>query len=205
MNTIGGYFVENINDGKCRKDNIILGKKYRISILTDRLVRLEYNKNGKFEDRPTQRVIFRNFPKTNFSATQSETLIQIVASYFTVDYVKEQPFVGNKVTPGSTLKITLNNTDRSWHYNHPEARNFGTITYSLDDFKGKLKLDKGLYSTDGFAYIDDSNSLVLNENGTFSSRAEEEMDLYFFLYNKDLLICGEDYYILNGYTLIIKR
>ena len=66
MNTIGGYFVENINDGKCRKDNIILGKKYRISILTDRLVRLEYNKNGKFEDRPTQRVIFRNFPKINF-------------------------------------------------------------------------------------------------------------------------------------------
>ena len=205
MNTIGGYFVENINDGKCRKDNIILGKKYRISILTDRLVRLEYNKNGKFEDRPTQRVIFRNFPKTNFSATQSETLIQIVASYFTVDYVKEQPFVGNKVTPGSTLKITLNNTDRSWHYNHPEARNFGTITYSLDDFKGKLKLDKGLYSTDGFAYIDDSNSLVLNENGTFSSRAEEEMDLYVFMYKKDLGLALQDYYKLTGYPLMIPR
>ena len=29
---------------------------------------------------------------------------------------------------------------------------------------GKLKLDKGLYSTDGFCFIDDSNSLVLNES-----------------------------------------
>ena len=43
MNTIGGYFVGNMNDCKCRKENIILGKKYRISILTYRLIRLEYN------------------------------------------------------------------------------------------------------------------------------------------------------------------
>lgn len=205
MNTIGGYFVESMNNCKCKKDNIILGKKYRISILTDRLVRLEYNKNGNFEDRPTQRVIFRNFPKTNFTVTQSETLIQIVTSYYTINYVKEQSFVGNKITPASTLKITLNNTDRSWHYNHPEARNFGTITYSLDDFRGKLKLDKGLYSTDGFAYIDDSKSLVLNENGTFSSRTEEELDLYVFMYKKDLGLSLQDYYKLTGYPLMIPR
>lgn len=205
MNTIGGYFVENINDGKCKKESIILGKKYRISILTDRLVRLEYNKDGKFEDRLTQRVIFRNFPKTNFTVTQSETLIQIVTSYFTIDYVKEQSFVGSKVAPGSTLKITLNNTDRSWYYNHPNARNFGTITYSLDDFKGKLKLDKGLYSTDGFAYIDDSNSLVLNDNGTFASRVNQEMDLYVFMYKKDLGLALQDYYKLTGYPMMIPR
>ena len=69
----------------------------------------------------------------------------------------------------------------------------------------KLKLDKGLYSTDGFAYIDDSNSLVLNENGTFSSRAEEEMDLYVFMYKKDLGLALQDYYKLTGYPLMIPR
>ena len=205
MNTLGGFFVGNMNDGKCRKENIILGKKYRISILTDRLVRLEYSKEGKFEDRLTQRVIYRNFPKVNYTVTQTETLIQIVTSYFTIDYVKDQSFIGSKVAPGSNFKITLNGTDRSWNYNHPEARNYGTITYSLDDFRGKLKLDKGLYSTDGFCFIDDSNSLVLNDSNNFVSRSSQELDFYVFMYKKDFGLCLQDYYKLVGYPLMLPR
>lgn len=205
MKSIGGYFVENMKDGICNKENIILGKKYRISILTDRLVRLEYSPTGVFEDRPTQRIIYRNFPKTKFTVTHSETLIQIVTDYFTIDYVKEKPFQGSKVTPGNTLKITLNKSDRTWYYGHPEARNYGTINYSLDDFKGHLKLSKGLYSTDGFTYIDDSESLILNENGTYSSRENKEMDLYVFIYRKDLGLCLKDYFTLTGYPQMIPR
>ena len=205
MNTLGGYFVNDFNDCKVKKENIIVGKKYRISILTDRLVRLEYNKNGKFEDHPTQRVVFRNFPKVNYTVTQTETLIQIVTAYFTIDYVKENSFIGNKVAPASNLKITLNGTDRSWNYNHPEVRNYGTIPYSLDDFRGKLKLDKGLYSSDGFCFINDSDSLILNENGFFVSRTEQELDFYVFMYKKDFGLCLQDYYKLTGYPLMVPR
>ena len=205
MNTIGGYFVENLANCKCKKDSMIIGNKYRISILTERLVRLEYNPKGIFEDRPTQRVIYRNFPKVNYTATQSETLLQVITSYFTLDYVKEHTFVGSKIAPSTNLKITLNGTDRTWNYNHPEARNYGTITYSLDNFRGKLKLDKGLYSTDGFACIDDSDSLVLNEKGMFQNRPDKELDLYVFMYKKDLGLCLQDYYKLTGYPLMIPR
>lgn len=205
MNTIGGYFVNSMNDAVVNKENVIQGKKYRISILTDRLVRLEYSPNGKFEDRPTNRVIYRNFEKVKYTFTKSESLLQIVTSYFTINYDMEKSFEGSKVTPGSTLKITLNKTDRAWYYNHPEARNFGTVTYSLDDFRGKLKLDKGLYSTDGFAYIDDSEALVLNSNGTFSSRVDKEMDLYVFMYRKDLGLALQDYFKLTGYPEMLPR
>ena len=205
MNTVGSYFVTNSKDATCKKENIVLGKKYRISILTDRLVRLEYSENGIFEDRPTSRVIFRNFDKVNYTTSTSETLIQITTSYLTINYVMEKSFEGSKITPGNTLKITLNNTDRSWYYHHPEARNFGTINYSLDDYKGKLKLSKGLYSTDGFAYIDDSDSLVLNSNGNFVSRTNKEMDLYVFVYRKDLGLCLRDYYQLTGQPQLIPR
>lgn len=205
MNTIGGYFVENLANCKCKKDSMIIGNKYRISILTERLVRLEYNPKGVFEDRPTQRVIYRNFPKVNYTATQSETLLQVITSYFTLDYVKEHTFAGSMIAPSTNLKITLNGTDRTWNYNHPEARNYGTITYSLDNFKGKLKLDKGLYSTDGFACIDDSDSLVLNEKGMFQNRSDKVLDLYVFMYKKDLGLCLQDYYKLTGYPLMIPR
>lgn len=205
MNTIGNYFSPNKEQAIGLKDNILTGKKYRFTFLTERLIRLEYSPTGVFEDRATQKVIYRKFPKVNFTVNQSEMLLQITTSYFTLDYVKEQMFGGGKFSPSSNLKITLNNTDRVWYYKHPEARNFGGITYSLDDFSGNLKLDKGLYSTDGFAFLDDSDSLVLDENGNFVPRENKELDLYIFMYRKDLGLCLQDYYQLTGYPMLIPR
>lgn len=205
MDTIGNYYVKNLKDTVSNKDAMIIGKNYRFTILTDRLVRLEYSPSGVFEDRPTQRVVFRKFPKPNFTFSQSEILLQIITSYFTLDYVKGKNFDSGKLTPGSNLKITLLNSEHIWYYHHPEARNFGTIGYSLDDFKGKLKFSKGLYSTDGFAVIDDSDSLVLNEAGNFIPRENKEIDLYVFMYRKDLGLCLQDYYTLTGYPQLLPR
>lgn len=205
MNTIGGYFLNKTDDAISLKDNMIIGKKFRFTILTERLIRLEYNQKGIFEDRPTQRIIYRKFPKVNFQTSQSDMLLQIITPYFTVDYVKEKHFAGGKFTPSSNLRITLNQTDRMWYYKHPEARNFGGISYSLDNFQGNLKLDKGLYSTDGFACIDDSDSLVLDDKGNFIERVEKELDLYVFMYKKDFGMCLQDYYTLTGYPMLLPR
>ena len=38
--------------------SIIKGEKYRITVLTERLLRLEYNENGVFEDRATE-IVFK--------------------------------------------------------------------------------------------------------------------------------------------------
>ena len=42
--------------------NIVVGDKYRITHLTEGLLRLEYSEDGVFEDRATQMVFFRDFP-----------------------------------------------------------------------------------------------------------------------------------------------
>ena len=205
MKTIGGYHIGNYEDSISIKDNIISGKRYRFTFLTDRLVRLEYNSNGVFVDTPTQNVIFRKFPKVNFKISQSETIMQIETSYFTLAYDKEKPFTSGKLTPGNNLRITLNNTDKIWYYQHPEARNFGGINYSLDDFNGKLKLSRGLYSTDGFAVLDDSDSLVLDQSSNYKVRDTKGIDIYVFMYKKDLGLCLQDYYTLTGYPSLIPR
>lgn len=44
-------------------ENMITGDKYRITFLTEGLIRLEYDEEGVFEDRPTQMVFFRIFRK----------------------------------------------------------------------------------------------------------------------------------------------
>ena len=45
------------------QDNIVQGANYRITLLTEALVRLEYSEGGVFEDRATQFAFFRDFPK----------------------------------------------------------------------------------------------------------------------------------------------
>lgn len=205
MNTIGNYFVNKMDDAISIKDNMVVGKNYRFTILTERLIRLEYSPSGKFEDRPTQRVIFRKFPKTLFNVSNTEMLLQISTTYFTLNYVIGKPFSSGKFSAGGNLKISLNNTDRVWFYGHPEARNFGGITYSLDNFHSNLKLDKGLYSTDGFSCIDDSNSLVMNSDGNFVTRSDKELDIYVFMYRKDFGLCLQDYYTLTGYPMMLPR
>ena len=41
--------------------NIIPGKNYRITVLTESLFRLEYSEEGVFNDEPTQTVLNRDF------------------------------------------------------------------------------------------------------------------------------------------------
>lgn len=51
---------------EARKENMVTGEKYRITMLTEGLVRLEYSETGEFEDRATQLAFYRDFPETDY-------------------------------------------------------------------------------------------------------------------------------------------
>ena len=53
-------------------ENIIRGDCWRASVLTESLLRLEYEPEGIFEDGATQSVWNRNFPKSTFRAVGHE-------------------------------------------------------------------------------------------------------------------------------------
>lgn len=197
MASLSAYFIKNNCDLIPEQKNIITGDKYRFSILSPRLIRIEYNKDNKFENRATSLVVKRNFGSTNFTIEQTELSLTITTEYFTLTYVKGTP-VNSK-----NLKVKVNGTDREWYPSHKEIRNLGSINYSLDYLENNLKLDKGLYSFDGFATLDDSTNLVL-ENDNFIPR-EPTYDMYLFVYNKDLGLCLQDYFNLTGYPPMIPR
>lgn len=197
MASLSAYFIKNNRDLIPEQKNIITGDKYRFSILSPRLIRIEYNKDNKFENRATSLVVKRNFGSTNFTVEQTELSLTITTEYFTLTYVKGTPM------NSKNLKVKVNDTDREWYPSHKEIRNLGSINYSLDYLENNLKLDKGLYSFDGFATLDDSTNLVL-ENDNFIPR-EPTYDMYLFVYNKDLGLCLQDYFNLTGYPPMIPR
>ncbi len=177
--------------------HIVKGNTYRFTILTPRLIRMEYNKDGLFEDRATSLVVNRTFNDIVFGLTNDEISLTISTEYFTLTYVKEKPLTGNNI------KVVINGTDKEWYPGHKEIRNVGSINYSLDDLTNNLKLGKGLYSMDGFVLIDDSKNLVI-DNELFVPR-EETTDLYLFAYRSDLGLCLQDYFVLTGYPPMIPR
>ncbi len=197
MSNISSYFVKESQKLIAPNKNIVKGSTYRFTVLTPRLIRIEYNKNGHFEDRATSLVVSRNLGDCLFTVTGDELSLNIVTEYFTLKYIKEKPISNNNI------RITINGTDKEWYPGHKEVRNIGSISYSLDDLDNNLKLDKGLYSLDGFALIDDSKNYVI-DNEIFIPR-EETTDLYLFIYRSDLGLCLQDYFNLTGYPPLIPR
>lgn len=202
MANVSNYYIESRTKLISNKESCIIGNKYRITILTPRLARLEYTPSGKFIDDPTALVINRTFPKTPYGITESETLIQIDTGIFTITYVKDKDFKAGNL--GSNLKAVINNTTIEWQMNSPQVKNLRGINYSIDSIKDKIILDTGLYSLDGYAVVKD-NTPILTENDIFIPREEGSKDIYLFMYNKDFDGCLNDYFTLTGYPNLIPR
>jgi len=203
MANVSNYYIDSKNKLISDKESYIIGNKYRFTILTPRMIRLEYSINGVFEDRSTSLVINRSFPKVPYSITESNTLIQIDTGIFTLTYVKNSDF--KSTTFGSNIKAVINGTNKEWQAGSKEIRNMRAINYSIDSIKDKIILDKGLYSLDGICLIDDSGSLVLDENDNFIERPKDIKDLYLIMYNNDFEGCLTDYFTLTGYPNLIPR
>lgn len=189
-----------VPNSKC----ILKGSKYRITVLSDVLVRLEYSENGVFEDRPTTLSWKRNFGVPEYQVKEDDHHLEVTTRYFKLTYKKEAHFQGTNFNPTANLKIDLIGTDRTWYYKHPEVRNFGAPGMSMDLESDKTRFRKGLYSPDGFASLDDSTSKVIDLGGEMVERTPE-IDLYVFFYGKDFSLCLKNYYALTGSPALIPR
>lgn len=199
-----------INDKKltCDSKAVFQGENYRISVITERIVRLEFSPSGKFNDKATQLVKRRNLGVADFSAAQDAYILQIDTRYFTLNYIKGQPFTGTKVNQTSNLKITLKSNEkdrcRDWYYGHPEAKNLKGNMVSID-INIPSQLQKGLYSLDGFCSFDDSYSKIIETDGSLSDSIPGNIDIYVFMYDRDFKQALFDYFKLTGPPPLIPR
>ena len=226
MQNMKEHFKPDYSSVMSQPQCVFKGEKYRITILSDVLVRLEYSDIGYFEDRPTELVCCRNFPIPQMKVDQNEKILDVTTKYFNLRYVKESPFNANKYAPDANLRIKLiGGENKEWYYTHPEARNYGGIVRGLDktrdpfndseDIKDikhvKNKIEefffneKGLYSTDGFVSLDDSKTNFIDADGSIVFNDRQRIDTYVFAYNKDFGNCLQSYFQLTGMPPLIPR
>ena len=179
----------------------IIGKTWRFQFLTERMIRLEYQEDGIFEDRGTTLARNRAFPEVEVVQRRGTHGLELDTKYLHLVY-DEKPFSANG------LSITLKGGDRGyngmWHYGDP-IWSLGGTARTLDGVNGEIAVDTAVISRGGFSVLDDSRSVLLDEQGRFASRAQPETDLYFFGYGHDYLECLRDYYLLTGATPMLPR
>ena len=162
-------------------DNMIIGEKYRIAFLTEALVRLEYSEDGVFEDRATQTVLFRNFPKTGYHVVRNADGIEVHTSMLHLIY-NEKEFSSHGLS--IQIKGNLSAYHSIWHYGEKVNDLQGTAR-TLDDVNGEVELGCGVVSRFGYSILDDSKSQILLDDGWIEPRKKGVSDLYFFGYGHD--------------------
>lgn len=206
-----------------KKEAIIQGDCYRITMLTSALVRLEYNSEGVFEDRATQSVLNRDFPVPEFKVVEDEEELVIYTDSLEIHY-NRKPFAAN----GLSIKVVGGGSGwgRNWNYGDEPSDLLGTArtldgcdgamklsddaylkgdTPMNEKYSGKVKMEHGIISRKGFAVVDDSHSMALTEDGWVSPRQGDGEDLYFFGYGHRYLESLKDFYYLCGKQPLLPR
>ncbi|MBI5958308.1 MAG: DUF5110 domain-containing protein [Chloroflexi bacterium] len=181
---------------------MISGPQVRFTVLTSRLIRLEYHPDGTFEDRPTQVFWYRQQPVPVFQAAQDESGIEIETEHLHLRYrAAETGF------QPENLSITLKESGTVWRFADLDTGNLRGTTRTLDQADGYVPLEPGLVSRDGWVVVDDSRSLAFTPQGWLEPRGAHPgaLDLYFFGYGHDYRACQQDYGKIAGTTPMIPR
>ena len=175
-----------------RSDSIIQGQVYRFTVLTPSLIRMEYSATGVFEDRASQCVFFRDFPHCAYTTHSENGIMSIETEALTVIYCENAPF------SAQTLQIHLKAEPAStWRYGE-DFNDLGGTARTLDRANGAIPLQRGICSRGGFSVLDDSHTMLLNENGWVEVRTPDTVDCYFFGYGYAYLDAVKDFYRLTG-------
>ncbi len=182
---------------------MIQGERYRFTVLTSRLIRMEYSPDGIFEDRATQMAINRNFPAIPFRLAETENRLTLQTEDLLLEYDKK-PFSPQGLSVSLPHMVTVGKQRALWHYGDALETLYGTAR-TLDEVDGATELEAGILSRKGFSVVDDSHSLTFTPDGWVEPRSSQESDLYFFGYGHAYADCLRDFYTLSGKAPLIPR
>lgn len=202
------------SDPAARPEAIIRGDRWRISILTDSLVRFEWSDAGVFVDERTQSVVNRDFgePAAYTVRRDADGWLDIETERLRIVY-DGGPFTAEGLAVSVKDSLSQHNT---WRYGDAQNANLGGTVRTLDQIDGPTELEPGLLSGDGWMILDDSDDNLVVEasevNGSpnpFGSwvarKPVSSTDLYFFGYARRIHDALHDYYQLTGPVPLLPR
>jgi alpha-glucosidase (family GH31 glycosyl hydrolase) len=219
--------AEPANDPVADPRAIVTSGSARFTVLTSQLIRMEWSKDGKFEDHASFVFLNRHLPVPKFEKSISKDgrdTLTIKTDALTLTYTAMPD--GKPLPPGAdkfsveNLSITLavDGKPVTWHPGLDDPENLQGTTRTLDGAIGDKThepIEPGLVSRSGWALVDDSTrplfdsadfSFKQGENSTWPwvierpdrDRPDTYQDWYFFGYGHDYKRALGDYVRVAG-------
>ncbi|NTW39551.1 MAG: glycoside hydrolase [Cellulomonadaceae bacterium] len=192
---------------------IVRGPGYRFTVLTSRLIRMEWDADEAFVDMPTPMVVDRRFDVPGYSVRETPGALDLWTEHLHVHYdLRAFSPTGLAVTMRTRAQGAHATT---WHFGDPVPvggdwpGNLGGTARTLDGVDGACEIEPGILSRHGYAVVDDSTSVQLTPDGWFAPRpggsGGPRHDLYFFGYGLDFTAALQDYLHLTGPSPLVPR
>ncbi len=198
-----------VNDPVAAPEAMVTCGNARFTVLTPQMVRMEWNADGKWEDRKSLTFINRRLDVPKFKSSVSKKGATINTGAMTITYKND----GKPFDP-SNLKITfpLNGKKVTWTPGMTDTLNLMGTTRTLDradGYKlGREPMETGLLSRSGWALVDDSSKPLFVPTDSHwqewvAQRPENAgQDWYFMAYGHDYKQALADYQRVAGRAML---
>ena len=175
----------------------------RFTVLTPRLIRMEWSADGKFEDRATLGVTNRRLEVPEFEVRKNSGSVTVRTEYLTLKYKGREQFSGDN------LSVTFMMSDKKvkWYPGSDDSGNLLGTARTLDRCDGDTLMDPydpGIISRDGWAVIDESSRHLFEpvdsdwKYWVAERDSVARQDLYFFGYGHDYTAALADFTKISG-------
>jgi hypothetical protein len=181
---------------------VVQGDRFRLTVLTDGLLRIEWAADGVFEDRASTFALHRDLPAPDFRLVEGDEVLEIITARLHLTYDRRRP-------SASGLKVDglggISSWHSTWRFGDEDASLHGTAR-TLDVADGRVPLGPGVVARGGVAMLDDSTSFLLTEDGWVAPRPDgDRFDLYVFAYGHDFSGALAAFYAVSGDQPLLPR
>ena len=183
----------------------------RVTVITDGVIRLEWQPEGKFEDSPSFVASERNYPAADFKVEDNGKKVEIRTSKMILTYKK-----GTGKFTKSNLEIKAADGFFTWKPGMQQKENLKGTFRTLDGLDGDLQtqvwvadmkkgetrqFEDGILAKDGWTLIDESESYLFDDSEWAWVKEREAgncQDWYFMAYGNDYKAALKDFTIFAG-------
>ena len=188
----------------------------RFTVLTSKMIRIEYSSSRQFEDRATLAIVNRKLPVPSFTTEEADGYLYIRTADITLRYkIGSVIKAADKKPDNLMINFTLNGIACTWYPGKDDALNLLGTNRTLDTAWGdnaREKLEKGLLSRAGWSIIDESPTATRGDGSTTLPMAPnsdgymwwekaadiDAIDWYFLGYGHEYKECIQDYTKVGG-------
>ncbi len=183
-------------------ESIVISGEARFTMLTARLLRLEWAESGQFEDRSTYAFPTRRAEPPPFGTRTEAGWLLIDSGALQLRY---RVGSGKFTSENLSIEFTLNGEPVTWRPSDPNPGNLRGTRRTLDECAGDAALEQGLLSRAGWALFDDSAKPCFADGWPAPRPDFDLQDWYFFGYGHDYKAALQEYTRFGGRIPLIPR